>query len=79
MAAREARDMRITLNGADHHPGTWIPTSETIERGEGITRIKARLKGCLCDNPSGRTDDPHDRTDRDGGGERPVRPYWRAG
>jgi hypothetical protein len=72
MAAREARDMRVKLNDADHHPGTWAATSEAIERGEGITRTKARSKGYPSDNPSGRPDDPPDRTDRDGGGERPV-------
>src|SRR5436309_2612515 len=68
MAAGETRDMRIKLNGADHHPGTWAATSEAIERGEGITRTKARSKTGLSDDPSGRPDDPHDRTDRDGGG-----------
>jgi hypothetical protein len=68
MAAREARDMRIRLNDADHHPGTWAATSEAIERGGGITRTKARSKGHLSDAPSGRPDDLHDRTDRDGGG-----------
>jgi hypothetical protein len=68
MAAREARDMRIRLNDADHHPGTWATTSEAIKQGEGITRIKARSKRCPSDNPSGRPDDLHDRTERDGGG-----------
>lgn len=53
MAAREARDMRITLNDADHHPGTWAATSEAIERGEGITRTKARSKRCPSDNLPG--------------------------
>ncbi len=67
MVAREARDMRIKLNDASHHPGTWAAASETIEQGEGITRIKARSMGCLLDTPRGRPDDPHDRTDRDGG------------
>ena len=68
MATREARDMRVMLNDVDHHPGTWAAMSDAIERGEGITRTKARSKGCPSDNPSGRPDDPHDRTDRDGGG-----------
>jgi hypothetical protein len=68
MAAGEARDMRITLNGADQHPGSWADTFETIERGEGITPIEARSKRRLSDDPPGRPDDPHDRTGREGSG-----------
>ena len=55
--------MRIRLNDADHHPGTWAAASEAIERGEGITRTKARSKGCPSDNPCGSPDDPPDRTE----------------
>src|SRR3954454_1789511 len=58
----------FSCNDADHHPEGWAPTPEATERGERITRTEARSKGRSWDVASGRPDDPHDRTDRGGGG-----------